>query len=171
MKKIFLLMGIFMAFAIGSSYAQQQYALIDMEYILKRIPSYESANKQLESFSKQWQSEVDKKVEDVDAMYKKYQADLATLSGNEKTKRENEIVARENAIQELRNKYFGAQGELFKKQEQLIKPIQDEIYEAVKAISTESGYTIVVDRASASSIIFASPGIDISDRVLSRLGY
>lgn len=170
MKKIFFLIGIFMALAVGNTYAQK-YALIDMEYILKRIPSYESANKQLESFSTQWQSEIDKEVETVDAMYKKYQADLATLRGNEKTKRENEIVAKENAIQELRNKYFGSQGELFKKQEELIKPIQDNIYEAVKAVSTESGYTIVVDRASATSIIFASPSIDISDQVLSRLGY
>ncbi|RNC64203.1 OmpH family outer membrane protein [Proteiniphilum sp. X52] len=171
MKKTLFLIGIFMAMAVGSTYAQQRYALIDMEYILKRIPAYESANKQLESFSNQWQREVDKEVETVDAMYKKYQADLAFLAGNEKTKRENEIVAKENAIQELRNKYFGPKGELFKKQEELIKPIQDDIYEAVKAVSTESGYTIVVDRASATSIIFASPSIDISDQVLSRLGY
>lgn len=170
MKKVLFLIGIFMALAVGNTYAQR-YALIDMEYILQRIPSYESANKQLEAFSKQWQGEVDKEVEAVDAMYKKYQADLATLSAQEKTQRENEIVAKENAIQELRNKYFGQQGELFKKQEELIKPIQDDIYEAVKAVSTEAGYTIVVDRASATSIIFASPSIDISDQVLSRLGH
>ncbi|MDR2815864.1 MAG: OmpH family outer membrane protein [Proteiniphilum sp.] len=170
MKKAFFLIGIFMALAVGNTYAQR-YALIDMEYILKRIPAYESANKQLESFSQQWQNEVDKEVETVDAMYKKYQTDLTFLAGDEKTKRENEIVAKENAIQELRNKYFGAQGELFKKQEELIKPIQNDIYEAVKAVSTESGYAIVIDRASATSIIFASPGIDISDQVLSRLGY
>ena len=170
MKKIFYFIAIFMTFAVGNSYAQK-YALIDMEYILKRIPAYEIANKQLESFSKQWQSEVDKEVETVDAMYKKYQADLPTLQGSEKTNRENEIVAKENAIQELRNKYFGSQGALFKKQEELIMPIQDDIYEAVKVISTESGYSLVVDRASATSIIFASPGIDISDQVLSRLGY
>jgi outer membrane protein len=170
MKKVLFLIGIFMALAVGNTYAQK-YALIDMDYILKRIPSYESANKQLESFSKQWQSEVDKEVEIVNALYKKYQADLTFLAGSEKTKRENEIVAKENAIQELRNKYFGQQGELFKMQEKLIKPIQDDIYEAVKAVSTESGYSIVVDRASATSIIFALPSIDISDQVLSKLGY
>lgn len=170
MKKVLYLLGIFMTLAVGSTYAQK-YALIDMEYILQRIPAYESANKQLESFSKQWQGEVDKEVEAVDAMYKKYQADLASLSADNKTKRENEIVAKENTIQELRNRYFGQQGALFKKQEELIKPIQDAIYEAVKAVSTESGYSIVVDRASATSIIFASPGIDISDQVLSRLDY
>lgn len=170
MKKALFLIGIFMVLSLGSSYAQG-YALIDMEYILKRIPAYESANKRLEALSQQWQSEVDKEVEAVDAMYKKYQADLPSLTGKEKTERENQIVAKENTIQTLRNKYFGQQGELFKKQEELIKPIQDEIYEAVKDISVKSGYAIVADRASATSIIFASPSIDISDQVLSRLGY
>jgi outer membrane protein len=155
---------------MGTTYAQK-YALIDMEYILERIPTYESANKQLETLSKQWQSEIDAEVETVNAMYKKYQADMVLLAGDEKTKRENEIVAKENAIQELRNQYFGPQGELFKKQEELIKPIHDNIYDAVKEIAAEQGYTMVVDRASATSIIFASPGIDISDQILSRLGY
>jgi len=170
MKKTLFFIGLFMAITLGSSYAQK-YALIDMEYILKKIPTYESANKQLETLSEQWQSKVDEEVETVNAMYKKYQADLVFLAGNEKTRRENEIVARENALQELRNQYFGPQGELFQQQEKLIKPIQDNIYEAVKEIATASGYTLVMDRASATSIIFASPSIDISDQVLSRLGY
>jgi outer membrane protein len=142
-----------------------------MEYILKRIPTYESANKQMEAMSDEWQSEVDKEVELVNAMYKKYQADLVFLAGSEKTKRENEIVAKENAIQELRNQYFGPQGALFEQQEKLIKPIQDSIYETIKEIATEQGYAMVVDRASATSVIFASPSIDISDLVLARLGY
>ena len=159
MKKTVLFIGLFMALGISSSFAQQ-YALIDMEYILNRIPSYENANDQLEALSKEWQSVVDKEVEEVNAMYKKYQADLSFLS-----------VAKENAIQELRNQYFGPEGELFKNQEKLIKPIQDDIYEAVKDISAENGYAVVVDRASATSIIFATPAIDISDEVLLRLGY
>ncbi len=159
-----------MTISMGNSFAQK-YALIDMEYILKRIPTYESANKQLEAMSEEWQSEVDKEVETVNAMYKKYQADLVFLAGSEKTKRENEIVAKENTIQELRNQFFGPQGALFDQQEQLIKPIQDNIYEAIKEISTEQGYALVVDRASATSVIFASPSIDISDLVLARLGY
>jgi outer membrane protein len=104
-------------------------------------------------------------------MYKKYQSDLTFLSGEEKTKRENQIVAKENAIQELRNQYFGPEGELFKNQERLIKPIQDNIYEAVKEISADYGYAVVIDRSTATSIIFATPEIDISDEVLSRLGY
>jgi outer membrane protein len=170
MKKTLLIISLFISLAISGTYAQR-YALIDMEYILEKIPAYESANKQIEDLSKQWQSTVDKEIEEVDAMYKKYQADLATLSASEKTKRENEIVAKENAIQELRNQYFGPQGELFKQQEMLIKPIQDNIYTAVKEIATDQGYSVVIDRASATSIIFASPGIDISDQVLSLLGY
>lgn len=170
MKKAIGLIGLFITFALASVNAQQ-YALIDMEYILNRIPAFENANKQLESLSKMWQEEIDAEVSVVDAMYKQYQADLSFLAGEEKTKRENEIVAKENQIQELRNKYFGTQGELFSQQEKLIKPIQDAIYEAVKEIATTSGYSVVIDRASANSIIFASPAIDISDQVLTRLGY
>ncbi|HHU25812.1 MAG TPA: OmpH family outer membrane protein [Bacteroidales bacterium] len=170
MKKAIGLIGLFITFALASVNAQQ-YALIDMEYILNRIPAFENANKQLESLSKMWQEEIDAEVSLVDAMYKQYQADLSFLAGEEKTKRENEIVAKENQIQELRNKYFGTQGELFSQQEKLIKPIQDAIYEAVKEIATTSGYSVVIDRASANSIIFASPAIDISDQVLTRLGY
>jgi outer membrane protein len=104
-------------------------------------------------------------------MYKKYQADLVFLAGEEKTKRENEIVAKENEINTLRNKYFGQQGELFKRREAIMKPIQDSIYNAVKEIATANSYQAVVDRASATSVIFASPEIDISDQVLARLGY
>lgn len=170
MKKIVLLISMFLTLSLGNILAQQ-YALIDMEYILNRIPSFENANEQIENLSKQWQSIVDKEVEEVNALYKKYQADLSLLTGTEKTKRENEIVAKENAIQELRNKYFGSQGELFQQQEKLIKPIQDNIYETVKNISIDNGYSMVIDRASATSIIFASPAIDISDEVLLRLGY
>lgn len=170
MKKTVFLIGLLMWLTMGTTFAQK-YALIDMEYILERIPTYESANKQLEALSSQWQSEIDAEVKTVDAMYKKYQADLPLLSGDEKTKRENEIVAKENAIQELRNQYFGPEGALFKKQEELIKPIHDSIYEAVKEIATQEGYAIVADRAAATSIIFASPTIDISDQVLSKLGY
>ncbi len=170
MKKTLFLVGFFLALTIGSTYAQK-FAFIDMEYILGKIPAYENGNKQLENVSKQWQSEVDKAAQEVEAMYKKYQADLVFLAGEEKTKRENDIVAKENEINTLRNKYFGQQGELFKRREAIMKPIQDDIYNAVKEIAAVNSYQAVVDRASATSIIFASPDIDISDQVLSRLGY
>ena len=105
------------------------------------------------------------------SLYDSYQASIKTLSEAQKSKKEEEIVAKEKSAAELRRKYFGPEGELFKKREALMQPIQDEIYEAVKEISTQKGYAAVVDRASASSIIFASPSIDISNEVLAKLGY
>ncbi len=170
MKKTLFFIGLFLTMSLTGAMAQK-YALIDMEYILGKIPSYENGNRQLENVSKQWQAEVDRMATDVEAMYKKYQADLVFLAGEAKTKRENEIVAKENEISNLRNKYFGPEGELFKRRQAFMKPIQDDIYNAVKEIASSNGYQVVVDRASATSIIFASPGIDISNQVLTRLGY
>lgn len=169
MKKSIFLFGLFLALA-SSSYAQK-FAFIDMDYILKNISTYETANQQLELTSKKWQAEIDKSQQELQRLYKSYQSESVFLSAEQKTKRENEIVAKEKALQELKKKYFGSDGELFKKREALIKPIQDEIYTAVKEIATTRGYQVVVDRASASSVIFASPTIDISNEVLTKLGY
>jgi outer membrane protein len=169
MKKSIFLFGLFLALA-SSSYAQK-FAFIDMDYILKNISTYETANQQLELTSKKWQAEIDKNQQELQKLYKSYQSESVFLSADQKTKRENEIVAKEKALQELKKKYFGSDGELFKKREALIKPIQDEIYTAVKEIATARGYQVVVDRASASSVIFASPTIDISNEVLTKLGY
>ncbi|MDR0682320.1 MAG: OmpH family outer membrane protein [Dysgonamonadaceae bacterium] len=149
----------------------QKFALIDMEYILKNIPAYEIANDQLNTISKKWQLEVEALQQEAQNKYKTYQADLVFLSPEMKTKREAEIVAKEQEAQELKRKYFGADGELYKKRESLIKPIQDEIYNAIKEIAVAKGYATVEDRASAGSIIYASPQIDISNEVLTKLGY
>lgn len=149
----------------------QKFALIDMEYILKNIPAYEMTNEQLSQVSKKWQNEVEAIQQEAQNMYKNYQSDLVFLSAEMKTKREEEIVKKEQEAQDLKRKYFGPEGELYKKRESLMKPIQDEIYNAVKEISDDKGYQIVWDRASAMSIIFASPKIDISNEVLIKLGY
>ena len=149
----------------------QKFALIDMEYILKNIPAYEMTNEQLSQVSKKWQNEVEAIQQEAQNMYKTYQSDLVFLSAEMKTKREEEIVKKEQEAQDLKRTYFGPEGELFKKRESLMKPIQDEIYNAVKEISEDKGYQLVVDRASAMSIIFASPKIDISNEVLLKLGY
>ncbi|WP_321333636.1 OmpH family outer membrane protein [uncultured Bacteroides sp.] len=149
----------------------QKFALIDMEYILKNIPAYESSNEQLNQASKKYQSEVETLTQEAQALYKNYQSEATSLTETQKTKREEEIVAKEKSTAELKRKYFGPEGELSKLRESLIKPIQDEIYNAVKEISEMKGYSVVVDRASANSIIFASPNIDISNEVLARLGY
>ncbi|MCI7705677.1 MAG: OmpH family outer membrane protein [Bacteroidales bacterium] len=169
MKKLFLISCLLVVCAWMAD--AQKYALIDMEYILKNIPAYEMTNEQLSQVSKKWQNEVDALQQEAQNMYKTYQSDLVFLSAEMKTKREEEIVKKEQEAQDLKRKYFGADGELYKKRESLMKPIQDEIYNAVKEISEDKGYQLVIDRASAMSIIFASPKIDISNEVLIKLGY
>lgn len=169
MKKIILLFTLLIGFAAAGN--AQKFALIDMEYILKNISTYETAQEQLEVMSKRWQGEVEKAQQEVKNMYKSYQTDLVFLSGEQKTARENAIVEKEKSLQELNKKYFGPEGELFKKREALVKPIQDDIYNAVKEISEAKGYQLILDRASAESVIFASPRIDISNEVLAKLGY
>ena len=149
----------------------QKFALIDMEYILKNIPAYEMTNEQLSQVSQKWQNEVEAIQQEAQNMYKNYQSDLVFLSAEMKTKREEEIVKKEQEAQDLKRKYFGPEGELYKKRESLMKPIRDEIYNAVKEISDRQGFQLVIDRASAMSIIFASPKIDISNEVLDKLGY
>ena len=169
MRKTILL--IFLLFAIGMTANAQKFALIDMEYILENIPAYERANEQLEQASRQWQSEVEKISEEAKTLYKNYQSQIASLSETQRGKKEEEIVAKEKSAAELRRKYFGPEGELAKMRDKLITPIQDDIYEAVKAISQQHGYDMVIDRASATGIIFANPRIDISDEILRKLGY
>ena len=169
MKKTFLLM--FTLLAVSLSATAQKFALIDMEYILKNIPAYESAMTQLEQDSKQWQAEVEKLTEEAKAMYQDYQTQVSTYTDAQRGQKEEAVIAKEKEAADLRVKYFGPEGELAKKREKLMRPIQDGIYNAVKAIAMQEGYDLVQDRASAVSIIFASPAIDISDDVLSRLGY
>ena len=152
------------------SYAQK-FALMDMDYILKNIPAYERANEQLAQVSKKWQAEVDALTTEAQTMYKTYQNEVVFLSAEQKKARQDAIMEKEKQAAELRRKYFGAEGELFKKRNALMTPIQDEIYNAVKDIADQRGYQLVLDRASDAGIIFGSPKIDISAEVLQKLGY
>lgn len=149
----------------------QKFALIDMEYILGKIPAYERANEQLNQLSKRWQAEVEAMSQEAETLYKNYQNEALFLSEEQKTKKEDEIVAKEKEASELKRQYFSPEGEIYKKRESLMAPIQDEIYEAVKSISEAKGYSVVIDRASAGSMIYASPKIDISNEVLEKMGY
>lgn len=169
MKKIAFVLVAVVAGVFAAS--AQKFALVDMEYILKNIPSYEMANEQLNQVSQRWQREVDDLKKEADTMYKNYQSDMVFLTDEQKKKKEAEIVAKEKEASQLQYKYFGPQGELFKKRESLIKPIQDEIYNAMKKVSEERGFQVIFDRASSQSILFASPRIDVSNEVLSKLGY
>lgn len=169
MKK-FLLVSFFSLFAAIAAQAQK-YALVDMEYILKNIPAYERANEQLNQQSKRWQSEIDELSAEAENLYKTYQSESMFLSDEQRVQREEDIFNLEKQARELRNTYFGPTGELYKKRESLMAPIQEEIYNAVKEICDVKGYSMVIDRASAVSIIYASPKIDISNDVLTKLGY
>ena len=151
--------------------AAQKFALVDMEYILKNIPAYERANEQLNQTSKKWQAEVEALNQQAQTLYKNYQNEVVFLSAEQKNEREEDILKKEKEASDLKKKYFAPEGELYKKRESLIGPIQDEIYNAVKAIAEQKGYQLVLDRASDNGIVFASPTADISNDVLAKLGY
>ena len=169
MKKILLTLVVAAGFAMAGS--AQKFALIDMEYILKNVPQYEMANEQLNQLSQRWQKEVEVASKEADEMYKQYLSDKVFLTEEQVKKREEEIVAKEQETTELRYKYFGPEGELYKKRQTLMKPIQEDVYNAVKKLSEERGYQAIFDRASSANIIYASPRIDVSNEVLSKLGY
>lgn len=169
MKKILFTLLVVIAATIGAS--AQKFALVDMEYILKQVPNYEMANEQLRQLSLRWQKEVEAVTRDADTMYKKYLSDKVFLTEDQAKKREEEIVAKEKEASDLRYKYFGPEGDLYKKRQTLMKPIQDDVYNAVKKVAEERGYQCIFDRASSANIVFASPRIDISNEVLAKLGY
>ena len=169
MKKFLLVCLITLSAALTAN--AQKYALLDMEYVLKNIPAYERANEQLNQVSKKWQAEVEALNTEASTMYKNYQNEMVFLSQEQKKARQEAIMKKEKDASDLKRKYFGPEGELFKKRESLMSPIQEEIYTAVKEIAELRGYSLVLDRASDSSIIFGSPKIDISNEVLQKLGY
>ena len=149
----------------------QKFALMDMEYVLKNITGYERGNEQLNHVSKKWQADVEALNTQAATMYKNYQNEVVFLSKEQKAAKQEEIMLKEKEAADLKKKYFGPEGELFKKRESLMSPIQEEIYNVVKEISEQRGYSLVLDRASDSAIIFGSPKIDISHEILQKLGY
>jgi len=148
----------------------QKVVYLDMQYILKNLPQYETANEQLSMISKRWQKEVDALTEEARLLETNYQTEQIFLSPELKKKREEEILRKQNEALELKRKYFGKDGELFKKREALIKPIQDEIYQAVQDICNEKKYDVVKDRSADPALIYMSSKLDISDQVLIKLG-
>ena len=169
MKKTLITLAAVIITALTAS--AQKFALVDMEYVLSNLPAYEMANEQLNQVSQRWQKEVEAKSAEAETMYKNYQAQMVFLTDEQKKQDEEAIVAKEKEAMELRNKYFGPDGELYKKRQSLMQPIQEDVYNAVKAVAEQRGYQCIFDRASSSDIIFASPRIDISNEVLERLGY
>jgi outer membrane protein len=145
-------------------------AYVDMQYILKNIPQYETANEQLNMISKRWQKEIDAAQQEAQILATNYQTEQIFLSADMKQKREEDILAKEQEVLELKRQYFGQDGEWYKKREALLKPIQDEIYNAIQEIANEKRYDVVKDRSSEPSLIYMSSKLDISDQVLEKLG-
>lgn len=169
MKKFLLVCLITLSAALTAN--AQKYALLDMEYVLKNIPAYERANEQLNQVSKKWQAEVEALNTEASTMYKNYQNEMVFLSQEQKKARQDAIMKKEKDASDLKRKYFGPEGELFKKRESLMSPIQEEIYTAVKEIAELRGYSLVLDRSSNTGVIYGSPKADISNEVLQKLGY
>ncbi len=169
MKRIIIALSVAVIATLAAS--AQKFALIDMEYILKNIPAYEMANEQLNQVSQRWQKEVENLSKEAQQLYQNYMSDKVFLTEDQVRAREEEITAKEKEASELRYKYFGPEGELYNKRMSLMKPIQDDIYNAVKKLAEEKGYQAILDRASSSDIIYASPRIDVSNEVLAKLGY
>ena len=149
----------------------QKNAYVDTEYILSKIPAYENAQNKLDEISKEWQKEIENKYKEVEQKYKEYQTESALLSAEMKSQREDEIINLEQEANELKDKYFGNEGELYNKRKELVKPIQDEVYNAIKEIATEGNYGFIFDKSADMSLIYTDPKYDISDDILKKLGY
>jgi outer membrane protein len=168
MKRIIFSVLFLLAVATGAH--AQRYCIIDSRYILDRMVEYKDAQTRLDQISKTWQTEIDNSMQEVERMYKSYQAERAMLSDEMRKKREDEIVAKEKAAQDLQKQRFGYEGDLFKERQKLVKPIQDKVYNAAQKVATSKGYDLMLDKASGASIFYADPKLDRSDDVLKLLG-
>ena len=168
MKKLLILATCFLLVASVSN--AQRYAVIDSKYILDKLPEYKQAQKLLDQFSEQWQQEVDQKQAIMDKMYKDYDAEQVMLSDVLKKKREDELYNKEKELRDLQKKRFGFEGDLFKKRQELIKPIQDRVYNAVQKLAVEKQYDFILDKSEGITVIFADPKLDKSADIIRNLG-
>jgi outer membrane protein len=168
MKKILILGTMLLTFAIASQ--AQRYAIVDTKYILEKLPEYKSAQTELDKFSTQWQKEIDDKQGALDKMYKDYEAEQVMLSDQLRKKREDELFVREKEVRELQRKRFGFEGDLFKKRQELVKPVQDRVYNAIQKLAVARIYDFILDKSEGITVIFADPKLDKSEDVLKELG-
>ena len=168
MKKLLILATCFLLLATASN--AQRYAVIDSKYILDKLPEYKVAQKLLDQFSEQWQQEIDQKQALVDKMFKEYDAEQVMLSDLLKKKREDELYNKERELRDLQKRRFGFEGDLFKKRQELIKPIQDRVYNAVQKLAVDKQYDFILDKSEGITVIFADPKLDKSADIIRNLG-
>lgn len=169
MKKILSILALVILSAFAGK--AQKIGYVDTDYILTSIPEYKAAQGEIDKLSVDWQKEIEAKYAEIDKLYKAYQADAILLTDDMKKKRENEIINKEKEVKELQKQRFGVDGELFKKRQELVKPLQDKIYNAVKQVAEKSGLAIVLDKAGQVSILYANTKYDKSEEVLTVMGY
>src|SRR5919112_476035 len=167
MKKIFLLTCLLGCGLLGFS---QRYAIIDTKYILDKMPEYKQAQKNLDDIAAGWQKEIDGMQQDLDRMYKDFDAEQVMLSADLRKKREDQLFVKEKTLRDLQRKRFGFEGDLFKKRQELVKPVQDKVYNAVQKLATQRGYDFILDKSEGITVIFADPKLEKSDDVLRELG-
>ena len=168
MKKILLVAGSFFLLTLAAN--AQRYGIVDTKYILDKMPDYKEAQKKLDQFSEQWQKEIETKQAELDKMYKDFDAEQVMLSDVLKKKRQDEIFLKEKDTRELQRKRFGFEGDLFKRRQELIKPIQDKVYNAIQKIAVAKQYDFILDKSEGITVIFADPKLDRSEDVLRELG-
>ncbi len=149
----------------------QRFAYVDSDYILERVPEYQSAQEQLDQLSLSWQEEIEQLYSEIDQLYKKYQADQILLTQDMKMNRENEIINKEKEAKELQRKRFGPEGDLYTKREELVKPVQDKIYNAIQDLALEKRYDVILDKSSELIMLYANEDLDKSDDILKMLGH
>ena len=168
MKKFVAASVVMLCLAISAG--AQRYAIVDTKYILDKIPDYKDAQKSLDGVSEQWQKEIDQKQVELDRMYRNFEAEQVMLSDELKKKREDELFMREKELRDLQRKRFGFEGDLFKKRQELVKPIQDKVYTAIQKIAVNRQYDFILDKSEGITVIFADPKMDRSEDVLRELG-
>ncbi|MDR0660520.1 MAG: OmpH family outer membrane protein [Prevotellaceae bacterium] len=170
MKKLLVLFAV-LAFPVVMFAQTQRFAYVDTEYILGKIPNFQSATDQIEKLATQYQKEVEEGYKKLDETYNTYQAEKALLNESMRKKREDEIIARERELKNTQQKYFGPEGELFTKREELLKPIQEQVTEAINKFAEEGGYSVIFDLANNPSMVYTNPRYDMSDKILEKLGF
>ncbi|NTW23387.1 MAG: OmpH family outer membrane protein [Lentimicrobium sp.] len=169
MKKTLMIAAILLA-ATAASFAQK-FAYVDSEFILENIPEYADAKTEVDELSIQWQREIEAKFSEIDQLYKNFKAEAVLLPDDIKNKREEEIIAKEKVAKDLQKQRFGKEGDLFKRRQELIKPIQEKIYNAIEAIAATDNYAVIFDKAGSVSMMYTNPRYDISEEILDKMGY
>ena len=167
MKKLFFVACILSVTAFAQA---QRYAIIDTKFILDRMPDYKLAQKNLDDVAANWQKEIDALQQELDKMYKDYDAEQVMLSEELRKKREDQLFVKEKTLRDLQRKRFGFEGDLFKRRQELIKPIQDKVYNVVQKLAVQRGYDFILDKSEGITVIFADPKLEKSEDVLRELG-